>query len=80
MTLKFMQAGEFCRQSKGAEIPELLRNAAELIEAGNLGSAAWRLADAGLLLRNRMVRKGFTKAEGLDLPTGRGAMLPTAHN
>ncbi len=80
MTFKFTQAAEFCNQPFGDEIPELLRYAAELIEAGNLGSACWRLADAGLLLRRRMLRKGFRKAEGLDQPTGRGAMLPSAQS
>jgi hypothetical protein len=80
MTLKFMQAREFCRQSKGSEISELLRYAAELVEAGNLGGACWRVADAGLLLRQRMARRGFNGAEGLDIPTGRGALLPTDHN
>jgi hypothetical protein len=80
MTFKFMQAAEFCNQPIGDEIPELLRYAAELIEAGNLSSACWRLADAGLMLRRRMLRKGYSKAEGLDQPTGRGAMLPATHN
>lgn len=80
MTLKFMQARELCRQSKGSEISELLRYAAELVEAGNLGAACWRLADAGQMLRQRMTRKGFSGAEGLDIPTGRGAVLPGAQN
>jgi hypothetical protein len=76
MKLKTMTAAEFCRQPRGDEIPELLRYAAVCIEAGNLGSACWRLADAGFLLRRRMLRRGFMDAEGLDFPTGRGALLP----
>jgi hypothetical protein len=76
MKLKTMTAAEFCRQPHGDEIPELLRYAAVCIEAGNLGSACWRLADAGFLLRRRMLRRGFMDAEGPDYPTGRGALLP----
>ncbi len=76
MKHKTMTAAEFCRQPQGDEIPELLRFAANCIEAGNLGSACWRLADAGFLLRRRMLRRGFMDAAGLDYPTGRGALLP----
>jgi hypothetical protein len=76
MKLRTMTAAEFCRQPHGDEIPELLRYAAFCIEAGNLGSACWRLADAGFLLRRRMLRRGFMDAEGLDHPTGRGSLLP----
>jgi hypothetical protein len=76
MTTKFMQIGEFIEAHTGGdEIPDLLRDAAKCLDAGNLGSACWRLADAGLLLRRRMGRKGYFRAEGLDLPTGRGALL-----
>ena len=76
MTTKFMQIGEFIEAHTGGdEIPELLRYAAKLIEAGNLGSACWRLADAGLLLRRRMGKRGFKDAEGLDVPTNRGALI-----
>lgn len=63
-------------QPQHAEISELLRDAAMFIDLGNLGSACWRLADAGLVLRRRMLAKGFHEAEGLDQPTGRGALLP----
>jgi hypothetical protein len=59
-----------------AELSELLRDAAKFVELGNLGSACWRLADAGLMLRQRMLAKGFCEAEGLDQPTNRGAILP----
>jgi hypothetical protein len=75
MTSKFQSAAEICSRPKGDEIPDLLRYAAKLIEAGNLGSACWRLADAGLLLRRRMGRRGFKDAEGLDIPTNRGAFI-----
>lgn len=38
-------------------------------------SAAWRLADAGLMLRRHLEAKGL-QATGLTEPTGRGATLP----
>ncbi len=39
-------------------------------------SAAWRVADAGLLLRELM-EEDNDNLPGLDKPTGRGALLPT---
>ena len=39
-------------------------------------SAAWRVADAGLLLRELM-EEDNNNLPGLDKPTGRGALLPT---
>ncbi len=75
MTFKFHSAAEFCARPKGNEIAELLRDAAKCVDAGNLGSACWRLADAGLLLRRRMGKRGFNDAEGLDIPTNRGALI-----
>ncbi len=66
------------------EAAHLAKMAAQLIESGDIHSAAWRLADAGLLLR-RAMEEAKADSEphhvwicGFNEPTGRGAMLPTA--
>jgi hypothetical protein len=47
-------------------------------EPDELRAAAWRLADAALLLRAGMEADGIaTRAVGVSTPTGRGALLPT---
>jgi hypothetical protein len=46
-------------------------------EPDELRAAAWRVADAALLLRAGMVADGITaNAIGVEIPTGRGALLP----
>ncbi len=55
------------------ELPELLRTAASALDGGNPKAAAWRLADACLLLRRRL--KHSQGVAGYDEPTGRGALL-----
>ncbi len=75
MTLKFMRIDELLATPPADELPELLRYAAKCIEHGQLDSACWRLADASLLLRRRMVRRGYEDVPGLDVPTGRGAVM-----
>lgn len=62
-------------------IAERLRMAAQLIETEdriNDRRAAWRVADAGLLLRRLMERDGplEPQALGINVPTGMGALLP----
>ena len=55
-------------------IEHLLREAADCLEDGDAPRAAWRVADAAGLLRERLAReKGLS---GLDEPTGRGFLLP----
>lgn len=54
-------------------IAGLLRDAAAALDCGNSESAAWRLADACLLLRRRLKRS--QGVAGFDEPTGRGALL-----
>lgn len=71
MTFKFQSAAEFSKAYEGAELPELLRYAGTCIEAGNLGRACWHLADAGIPLRNRMVKR----VPGLDILTNRCAFI-----
>ena len=52
-----------------------------LRNGGDITPAAWRLADAGLLLRLHLEHdlKHIEERRlcGLDEPTGRGAMLPS---
>jgi hypothetical protein len=55
------------------ELPGLLRDAAAALDCRNPESAAWRLADACLLLRRRL--KNAQGVAGVDEPTGRGAVL-----
>lgn len=53
--------------------------AASLIAQGDLLSAAWRLADAGLILRQLIEEQdppGLHSLTGYARRTGRGAILP----
>lgn len=65
------------------EAARLAAMAAQLIEAGDIHSACWRLADAGALLRLALEdAKADTEPHhvwlcGFNEPTGRGALLPT---
>lgn len=65
--------------TKRQEISGLLRAAANILETSPSGSrddsAAWRIADAGLMLRELMLKGGYTEKE-LSEPTGLGAFLP----
>jgi hypothetical protein len=54
-------------------IATLLREAANFVELQSLDQAAWRMADASLLLRQQM--EGAKGVLGLDLPTGLGALM-----
>lgn len=60
-------------QPPGDPIATLLREAATFVERESLDQAAWRLADASLMLREQM--KGTIAVLGLDLPTGLGALM-----
>ena len=60
-------------QPPGDPIATLLREAATFVERESLDQAAWRLADASLLLRQQM--EGTKDVLGLDAPTGRGAVM-----
>lgn len=73
--MKFISMVELMALPETDEIPELLHAAALRVESGYLDSASWRLADASLLLRQRMTRRGYQDAGGFDSPTGRGAYL-----
>ena len=62
------------REMIAALLAEAIRN---ITGAGHRDdSAAWRVADAGLLLRELM-EEDNNNLPGLDKPTGRGALLPT---
>lgn len=64
------------------EIAELLENAASYLrrypDGSGDGSAAWRIADAGLMLRHKIEspKSGWTNVGGVHYATGRGAVLP----
>ncbi len=75
MTQRFDLAAvaELRAQPPGDPIATLLREAAKFVEHQSLDQAAWRIADASLLLRQRM--EGVHDVLGLDVPTGRGALL-----
>ena len=64
---------ELSAHPSGDLLPILLREAAKFVERESLDQAAWRLADASFLLRQRM--EGVHDVLGLDVPTGRGALL-----
>lgn len=75
MTQRFDLAAvaDLSAQPPGDPIAKLLREAAVFVERQSLDQAAWRLADAGLMLRDRM--KGAKGVLGLDVPTGLGAVM-----
>ena len=60
-------------QPPGDPIATLLREAANFVEHQSLDQAAWRIADASLMLRELM--KDTKDVLGLDLPTGLGALM-----
>ena len=66
--------------SIGAHILNLLEQAVFLLRQNPDGdcddAAVWRIADAGLMLRD--VMKGeWSDVQGLDIPTERGALIPS---
>jgi hypothetical protein len=75
MTQRFDLAAvaELQAQPPGDPIATLLREAAKFVERQSLDQAAWRLADASLMMRQRM--EGVHDVLGFDVPTGHGAML-----
>lgn len=58
------------------EIATMLEQAAAMIRGGQPHRAAWRVADAGVLLRDLLESMPESDLCGLDRPTGRGAALP----
>ena len=72
--------GEFCAQPFNTydEIAELLRDAANRVVAGSLDGAAWRIADASLLLRKKLPE--HNAVVGRDVPTGMSALLGGHHD
>lgn len=57
-------------------VSDLLKTAALLVEKGEIDRAAWRIADAGLMLRIYAEERGY-RGQGIDEFTGLGAKLPT---
>ena len=73
--MKIYSMEELMTLPRGDQIAELLRDAAKCLDAKNLESACWRLADAALLLERRLASRGCRDLDGFDVPTGRGALL-----
>jgi hypothetical protein len=83
--LTIARAGDADNWTIEEEIAGLLENAAGILRRHPRGerddSVAWRVADAGLLLRSLMEtpKRGWSKVpgvQGVNCPTGMGAMLP----
>lgn len=83
--MEFARAGDGDDYSVRDQIADLLQSAADIMRRNKNGSrddsVAWRVADAGLLLRLLMEEpgSGWTKVKdvgGINRPTGFGAMLP----
>jgi hypothetical protein len=73
MKYEFIQIVDFINMPHESEIACLLKDAAKAFEGGYPEGAAWRIADASLLLRQKLRKtKGVC---GIDEPTGRGALL-----
>jgi hypothetical protein len=59
------------------EVIDLMHMAERYIQAGEIECAAWRVADAGGLLREALEALPHeADLIGLDCPTGRGYVLP----
>ena len=71
--MKFLSWDELMALPETDQIADLLRDAATAIDCHNPTSAAWRVADASLLLRRRLRRHGGV--QGIDSATGCGAFL-----
>jgi hypothetical protein len=54
----------------------LLKEAIEILRREDGARAAWRIADAGALLRDNLEANGLGEVLGVGEPTGRGALLP----
>jgi len=73
MSFDLLDVAKLQAQPPGDELANLLRAAASYVEGPSLDSAAWRVADACLLLRERLAASHHVI--GLDIPTGRGAVM-----
>ena len=63
-------------QSNISAVRNLLNVSLYCLETGEIDRMAWRLADAGGILREELAGKFDGELCGLDDPTGRGYMLP----
>lgn len=73
MSFDLLDIAELQAQPPGDELANLLRAAASYVDGQSLDSAAWRVADACMLLRERLADAHHVM--GLDIPTGRGAVM-----
>jgi len=83
MEFKVISAAEFLEMkfTQREYIAAELEDAANILKMNPRGgrddSASWRIADAGLMLRRLIEQSGDKDVQGVDVPTGMGAMLPT---
>ncbi len=66
------------REKSTRAISKLLRHAAQKVETEKpecIAAAAWRLADAAVLLKVLLADQGHTDVIGVHKPTGLGACL-----
>jgi len=56
----------------------MLKTAIKILENEDGARAAWRIADAGLMMRNILTNRKEKDICGFDEPTGMGAILPTS--
>lgn len=61
------------------QVIDKLKSAITILDEGDdsrIDSVAWRVADAGLILRELIDALGAQDVPGVHLPTGMGAVLP----
>lgn len=69
MAFDLLDVAKLQAQPPGDELAILLRAAASYVDGNHLDQAAWRVADACMLLRERLAASH--QVLGLDIPTGR---------
>ena len=73
MSFTLLDVAKLQAQPPGDELALLLHSAASYVDGNHPEQAAWRVADACMLLRERLA--GSHNLLGLDIPTGRGAVM-----
>lgn len=62
------------------ETINLLLSAVARLQDNDTKGAAWRVADAGLFIRDLVAMEPYSGVIGITTPTGRGATLPEREN
>lgn len=74
-----MEPKKRANEDSKKQIMDKLKSAITILEEdgyGRIDSVAWRVADAGLILRELIDALGTQDVPGVHLPTGMGATLP----